>query len=230
MGDIDAYAAKELGYPSTKALHDALMGLQVDSVAMSIHQIKKGKAVVIADQTGIGKGRQAASIIRWAARQGFTPVFVSVKPSLFTDMYGDLADIGTHDVQPFIMNGDAWVAGEDGTKLFANKPAGHKNTIQRIADTGQLPEGRNAVFMTYSQINVDNVQRKALMALASNAVFVLDESHNAAGASATGDFVIGALDAAKGVTYLSATYAKRPDNMPLYFKTDIGQAAADNEG
>ena len=94
-----------------------------------------------------------------------TPVFVSVKPSLFTDMYGDLADIGTHDVQPFIMNSDAWVAGEDGSKLFANKPAGHKNTIQRIADTGQLPEGRNAVFMTYSQINVDNVQRKALMAL-----------------------------------------------------------------
>ncbi|MCM2342805.1 strawberry notch C-terminal domain-containing protein, partial [Rhodoferax sp.] len=230
VGDIDEFARSELGYATVADLHHALMGLQVDSVAMSIHQIKKGKAVVIADQTGIGKGRQAASIIRWAARQGFTPVFVSVKPSLFTDMYGDLADIGTHDVQPFIMNGDAWVAGEDGTKLFANKPAGHKNTIQRIADTGQLPEGRNAVFMTYSQINVDNVQRKALMALASNAVFVLDESHNAAGASATGDFVIGALDAAKGVTYLSATYAKRPDNMPLYFKTDIGDAAADADG
>lgn len=230
VGDIDEFARKELGYATVADLHDALMGLQVDSVAMSIHQIKQGKAVVIADQTGIGKGRQAASIIRWAALNGYTPVFVSVKPSLFTDMYGDLADIGTNDVAPFIMNSDAWISGDGNAKLFANKPGLHKRAIQGIADTGRLPEGRNALFMTYSQINVANVQRQALMALASNAVFVLDESHNAAGASATGEFVISALDAAKGVTYLSATYAKRPDNMPLYFKTDIGDAAADTDG
>lgn len=230
VGDIDEFARKELGYDTVADLHNALMGLQVDSVATSIYQIKQGKAVVIADQTGIGKGRQAASIIRWAARQGMTPVFVSVKPSLFTDMYGDLADIGTNDVTPFIMNSDAWVAGDGGTKLFANKPSGHKNTIQGIANSGQLPDGSNAMFMTYSQINQANVQRQALMALAPNAVFVLDESHNAAGASSTGEFVIGALEAAKGVVYLSATYAKRPDNMPLYFKTDIGNAAADAEG
>ena len=110
VGDIDEFARSELGYATVADLHNALMGLQVDSVATAIYQIKQNKAVVIADQTGIGKGRQAASIIRWAARNGMTPVFVSVKPSLFTDMYGDLADIGTHDVQPFIMNGDAWVS------------------------------------------------------------------------------------------------------------------------
>lgn len=180
--------------------------------------------------TGIGKGRQAASIIRWAAKQGMIPVFVSVKPSLFTDMYGDLADIGTNDINPFILNGNAWVAGEDGTKLFANKPATHKAALREIMDSGELPGDSNALFMTYSQINVENMQRGVLRALAPNAVFVLDESHNAAGASATGQFVIETLGIAKGVTYLSATYAKRPDNMPLYFKTDIGDAAADAEG
>ena len=105
VGDIDQFAANEWGYPNIKALHNALMGLQVDSVASAIYQIKQGKGVVIADQTGIGKGRQAAAVIRWAAKNGHTPVFVTVKPSLFTDMYGDLADIGTSDVQPFIMNG-----------------------------------------------------------------------------------------------------------------------------
>ena len=182
VGDIDEFARKELGYDTVADLHNALMGLQVDSVAMSIYQIKQGKAVVIADQTGIGKGRQAASIIRWAARQGMTPVFVSVKPSLFTDMYNDLADIGTSDVTPFIMNGDAWVAGDGGAKLFANKPGAHKRAIEEVANSEQLPAGRNALFMTYSQINTDNVQRRALMALAPNSVFVLDESHNAAGA------------------------------------------------
>ena len=75
VGDIDEFAASELGYDTVADLHEALMGLQVDSVAMAIHQMKKGKAVVIADQTGIGKGRQAAAIIRWAERHGMTPVF-----------------------------------------------------------------------------------------------------------------------------------------------------------
>lgn len=230
VGDIDEFARKELGYESTEALHKALMGLQVDSVATAIYQIKQGKAAVIADQTGIGKGRQAASIIRWAARNGMTPVFVSVKPSLFTDMYGDLADIGTHDVAPFILNSTEWVSGADGEKLFTNKPSTHRSAIQSIVDDAALPQGRNALFMTYSQINTANLQRQALMALAPNAVFVLDESHNAAGDSGTGDFMISVLKEARGVTYLSATYAKRPDNMPLYFKTDIGDAAADSEG
>lgn len=230
VGDIDEFARKELGYKTVDELHGALMGLQVDSVATTIWQIKRGKAVVIADQTGIGKGRQAASIIRWAAKQGMTPVFISVKPSLFTDMYGDLADIGTSDINPFILNGNAWIAGEDGTKLFANKPATHKAALREIMDSGELPGDSNALFMTYSQINVENMQRGVLRALAPNAVFVLDESHNAAGASATGQFMIETLGLAKGVSYLSATYAKRPDNMPLYFKTDIGDAAADAEG
>ncbi|MFM9424327.1 hypothetical protein RCH10_000755 [Variovorax sp. GrIS 2.14] len=230
VGDIDDYAARELGYKSTDELHQAFMGLQVDSVASAIYQMDKGKAVIIADQTGIGKGRQAAGIIRWALKKGYTPVFVSVKPSLFTDMHGDLADIGSHDIAPFILNSDASIAGASGEKLFANKPTGHKKRLELIRDGHGLPNGANAVFMTYSQINVENTQRGALTAIAPNAVFILDESHNAGGESNTGNFMRGLLDLAKGVTYLSATYAKRPDNMPLYFKTDMGQAASDDNG
>lgn len=230
VGDIDEFARDQLGYETVDALHDALMGLQVDSVATAIYQIQRGKAVVIADQTGIGKGRQAAAMIRWAIKSGYTPVFVSVKPALFTDMYGDLADIGSNNVRPFIMNSKESIAGADGAKLYANKPSAHRRNLEQIEATGELPNESNAVFMTYSQINSANIQRRALMTLAPNAIFILDESHNAAGESATGKFVIGALELAKGVTYLSATYAKRPDNMPLYFKTDIGAAAADTEG
>jgi hypothetical protein len=37
-------------------------------------------------------------------------------------------------------------------------------------------------------------------------------------------FITEILHHAKGVLYSSATYAKRPDNLPLYFKTDIGTA------
>ena len=227
VGDIDKFTAKELGYDSVSDLHDAFMGLQVDSVAAAIHEIQQGKAIVIADQTGIGKGRQAAGIIRWAAKQGHIPVFITKAPSLFTDMYGDLADIGTDDVKPFIMNSDEWITRPDGSRAFTNKP-GHRKVLEQIRNTGELPDGRNAVFLTYSQVNVPNTQQQVLSSLARKAVFVLDESHNAGGDSNTGDFLRGLLADAKGVTYLSATYAKRPDNMPLYFKTDMGEAIGDS--
>ncbi len=229
VGDIDHYLKAELGYESVEDLHRALMGLQVDSVASAIEQIKQDKGTIIADQTGIGKGRQAAAIIRWAERAGFIPVFVTVKPSLFSDMHGDLTDIGSTNIAPLIVNSTAWVTAPNGDKLFANKPSTHTATLKAMAAGGGMPAGRNAVFMTYSQINVENTQRAAIEAIADRAVFVLDEAHNAAGESATGDYIKNLLSLAKGTVYLSATYAKRPDNMPLYFKTDIGAAAADDD-
>ncbi len=228
VGDIDQFTAKELGYRSVDELHQALMGLQVDSVATSIRNLKNGNGTIIADQTGIGKGRQAAAIIRWAAKNNRIPVFVTVKPALFTDMYNDLADIGSHDIAPFILNVDESISGASGNKLFANKKATHKRALTDIANSGTLPDGSNAVFMTYSQINTANIQRSAIATIAPRAIFVLDESHNAGGESATGEYIKGLLDNAPGVVYLSATYAKRPDNMPLYFRTDIGKAIADD--
>ncbi|HNC02973.1 MAG TPA: strawberry notch C-terminal domain-containing protein, partial [Agitococcus sp.] len=229
VGDIDKYAAKELGYRNVEQLHDALMGLQVDSVASAIYQIKeKNKGIIIADQTGIGKGRQAAAIIRWAILNGHTPVFVTVKPQLFTDMYGDLSDIGSNDVKPFIVNTGESISGKDGQKLHKTKPdAKHRKEIEDIASDGVLPDEYNAVFITYSQINKANNQQRLLSSLSGNAIFILDESHNAGGASATGLFVQDLLKEAKGVVYLSATFAKRPDNMPLYFKTDMGMAVGE---
>src|SRR5690606_3287835 len=217
--------ARELGYKSEDEMHKALMGLQVDSVASAIYQNKvRKKGIIIADQTGIGKGRQAAAMIRWAIKQGMTPVFVTVKPSLFTDMMRDLTDIGSKDVKPFLLNKDEWIAGADGKRLFANVKSKHKGVLEKIVSDGELPSGRNAMFMTYSQINVENLQRRVLTALAEKAFFVLDESHNAGGDSQTGAFVREVLQGAAGVVYLSATYAKRPDNMPVYFRTDIGDA------
>ena len=175
VGDIDEYVMRELGYPSKKSLHDALMGLQVDSVAAAIFQISSGKGIIISDMTGVGKGRQAAAIIRWATRKGHTPVFVTVKPSLFTDMFNDLADIGTNDVAPLLLNADEWIANAAGEKLFTNKKSAHRKVIADIAATGELPQGRNALFLTYSQINTENAQREAIGAIAEKSVIVLDE-------------------------------------------------------
>ena len=104
VGPIDDYVMKELGYDSVEQMHKGLMGLQVDAVASAIFNIKRRSGIVIADQTGVGKGRQAAAVIRYARRNGLVPVFITVKPNLFTDMNDDLQDIGEEEIRPFIFN------------------------------------------------------------------------------------------------------------------------------
>lgn len=232
-GPIDEFVAKELGYPSVEAMYgdpagSVLGGMQIDAVAMAIHQIKTGGALIIGDQTGVGKGRQAASIIRWANKVGKTPVFMTAKPDLYTDMFEDLEDIGSDDIQPLISNVDKAITDRrrSGKALFANPSAAkHNKVLDTIIATGELPEGRNAFFTTYDQINVEGRRRDVLRALAPDAVFILDESHKAAGDSSTGEFVRSLLELSRQAVYLSATYAKRPDNMPLYFLTDMSKAA-----
>ena len=62
-GNIDEFVTNELGYDSVDAMHKALAAEQVDSVAMAIYNMKKGEALIIGDQTGVGKGRQMAALI-----------------------------------------------------------------------------------------------------------------------------------------------------------------------
>lgn len=232
-GGVDQYVADRLGYPSTEALHQAFMGLQADAVALGVDAVEKGRAIIIGDQTGVGKGRQAAGMIRYALQKGMIPIFVTQKPNLFTDMYDDLADIGVKDFTPLIMNDEnGFVTKTDKatdkvTRLFNHSASKRAALLDQVRSTGKLPDGFNALFLTYSQISSDNNGSKAsvLSSVMENAMLIMDESHTAAGQdSKLGQFFKGAVQSAKGVTYLSATYAKRPDNMGLYIRTDLGLA------
>jgi hypothetical protein len=233
IGDLDQFVADELGYSSIADMQEAFMGLQVDTIAAAIHGIRtRGTGIIIADQTGIGKGRQAAAIIRWAELHGHIPIFQTAKAALFTDMFGDLHDIGSgNSIRPWLMNADATITHPvTGVKVFGNDSKGMSDVFQRILETGKLPAENNAVFTTYSQIQRPNKQQLVLQRLAPSAVFVLDEAHKAGGDSNTGVFMRGLLDGSRGAVYLSATYAKRPDNLPLYAgKTDIGIAIPDKD-
>lgn len=228
VGGIDAYVTKELGYSSVEELQSAFMGVQTDAIASAIFLAKRGKGVVIADQTGIGKGRMAAAMIRWAKIQGKMPVFVSVKPALFTTMHEDLNDIGTNDVTPFVMNEGEKVYARDGkTVVFESRPKDRRALLAAESIEDLQKAGKNAIFMTYSQVNIKNKQQDLLKRIAADSFFILDESHNAAGDSATGSFFQGILPESFGTTYLSATWAKRSDNLPVYMKTDVGSLGMD---
>ena len=84
-GQIDEFVAKELNW-TVKEMWTYLAAEQVDAVAMAIHNHKNGSAFILGDQTGIGKGRVVASMIRYAIINGYVPVFMTQKPTLFDDM------------------------------------------------------------------------------------------------------------------------------------------------
>ncbi len=102
IGDVDQFLVDKLGYSSKDELYDCLAAEQIDGVALAINQMDNGNAFIIGDMTGVGKGRQAAALVRYAVHQGRKPIFFTQAPNLFSDLYRDLVDIGSSDLRPFI--------------------------------------------------------------------------------------------------------------------------------
>lgn len=127
-GNLDEFVAKELGY-KLQELKQYFSAEQVDALALNIARHKEGKAFVLGDQTGVGKGRVAAATMVYAKRQGLVPVFMTQSPDLFADMYRDLQDIGQHsEGEPFYALATNTLTGKDKIEL----PDG--TTITQTAD------------------------------------------------------------------------------------------------
>lgn len=247
LGDADQFLVDELGYNDKDDLYSHLAAEQVDSVALALQQAKKGNAFIIGDMTGIGKGRQAASLIRYAKKQGQVPVYFTKTAGLLSDVYRDLVDIGSPDLRPFVFGSakEAAITDSDGNVVFS-LPS--KSEVKRVLDyiekNGKLPDEYDYVLTTYSQVSNgvyefdENGARKekklakgktfgaaalsgqrrrdAIEKLMDNAYLILDESHTAGGNSGQGNYFQHIIQKAKNVTFFSATFAKRPDNMPIY--------------
>lgn len=216
------FVRNRLGYATAEDLCEALSAEQVDAVALAIYNIEfKGQGMIIADQTGIGKGRVAASMIRYGVAMGVKPIFITEKANLFSDLYRDLAAIGSGHLRPLIVNSrsaSSHVKDQEGGIVWK---APVKDEQEEIFATSTIPAPYRFAMATYSQFNNDKSEggrlKRAFLAEASKGgILILDESHNASGASKTGMFFAGILKAAAGAVFLSATFAKRPDNMPLY--------------
>ncbi|UWG70547.1 MAG: serine/threonine/tyrosine kinase [Bacteriophage sp.] len=254
-GSIDEFVKTELGYDTIAETYQALAAEQMDSVAMAIYQMKQEQALIIGDQTGVGKGRQMAALIRWAVQRGEKPVFITQKADLFSDIYRDLVDVGSGNLVPFIFNSDGAMVDSKGNTV--HKPLSSAE-MAKVFASGALPEEYDFAVLTYSQVNtgdavsqqeMEEAAKKSgartkksknvkngkatpkatfLRAIAKDNYLFLDESHTAAGSSNTGAYLQSILRGAKAATFASATFAKRPDTMPLYaIRTAMSQAKVD---
>lgn len=288
---IDDYVADKLGYThincsieqntnGKKCLCDAFSAEQVDAIAVAIYNIEqKGQGCIIGDQTGIGKGRIAAGMIRYAVKRGLKPIFLTEKPNLFSDLFRDVINIGSDDaipmerlkgyreverkavkieatdedsdeldeqdepevvtmrvpqyetnknyeseiigknrLKPFIVNGRGTktdIKDEQGNIIYKGN---NSTELKNIIASNSIPTDCDFVLGTYSQFRGanDSVKMQYLLNIAQGNVVIMDESHNASGSSNVGNFLKKCLEKTKGVVFLSATFAKRPDNMPIY--------------
>lgn len=232
VGSIDEYVAEKLAYGTPDELYRHLTAEQIDAVALAISNIEKGSGFIIGDQTGVGKGRVVASLIRYARLSRQTPIFITKKPDLYADMMRDLADVDLGNFKPFMTNENLRIPLPNGGQLRTGA-ATHQAEMRSLLQSGNLGS-YDGIFTTYYQLQSvggeEPERRDFLRRFAENAILLLDESHMAGGSinnlstskvSNRADFTRELIERSQGVLYSSATYAKNPQVMTLYSKTNM---------
>lgn len=192
---------------------------QVDAVAMGIDAMERGRDFILADQTGLGKGRVLAALALAAAVAGKDVVFITEKANLFSDFWRDVIDTGAAPKlgKPFLLNANSRILDvTSGEVLFE---AERTETIRRHIRGGKMPDGHRLMMTTYSQFNrAGSVKGAFLTAVAKDAFVISDEAHNASGDSNTAQTLDAALAGAWGTIRSSATFARRATALLSYKK------------
>lgn len=201
---------------------------QIDSIGLAIWRNEtKLKGFLVGDQTGKGKGRIIAGLLRYSALQGKRSVFVTKDADLFQDMYRDIQDIGSsHLFEPYLVNDKAIIHDNDGNIVAKGSNANNKVYI----DADEAPDN-NLIMTSYSQLNlrpkpqiIGNTKfyppnkPEWHYALAEDSMLILDESHLAAGQSNTNKIVDEMLERNASTVYSSATFSRHAKSMAIYRK------------
>ncbi|MDD2766046.1 MAG: hypothetical protein PHE83_18950, partial [Opitutaceae bacterium] len=234
---VDEYVSEKLGLTVEQMLggeEPMFSASQVDRLALAISANENGRSFIDASGTGMGKGRVAAALIRYAKRRGLLPIFVTWDPPLYKDMLErDLPAVGMPESELGLVvptNNALNLMRDDGTPYRVPNPSGMLEAIADSIAAGN-PEhfvtvrGKKqrvgAIFTTHSQISPvqgDNPARvEALQRMAPGTMLIVDESHGSAGADSGRGQNMQGLVANSGTTdFASATFAKRPEMLALY--------------
>lgn len=234
-GDIDAMVSEELQM-STEAMSMAFSPEQVDAIALAIDCQRRGRGFLLADQTGIGKGRVLAALMYRSILSGKKTIFFTEREINITDIWRDFRSIGVDEaVRPFIMNSGARVVDSLTGEILLRGPK--RAEIDAAVASGTWPEGDfNLLITTYSQVNrpPPDLERRrrgraanrtspkvvwlhSMMEQIGRDIDVfLDESHNPAGNSNIARNVANILAHSHWGVFSSATFAKNTSNLSFY--------------
>ncbi len=231
QGGIDAAVAGMLGLPVSE-LGTILTAEQVDAVAMRQSARLRDRAFLLADQTGVGKGRSLAAMVYQRLREGGRVVYLTENAEInIRDVWRDLGAVGALDtVRPAILAArhvelmTVTTTGVPPGKTarpsrYVTLPAATRRTI---LESGNWPAGCNLVITNYSQFNRGPDSPAggwAGTALDDNTLLVLDESHNAINPGANTGKAVRAMIESVGpgnVVFATATPMRNPAGADLY--------------
>ena len=94
-GGVAKFVMDRLQYKSIESFCNAFSKEQIDAIATAIYNFEnRDFGIILADQTGIGKGRVIAGLIRYSlVYLKMKPTFFTVDSTLYSDIYRDLIDI-----------------------------------------------------------------------------------------------------------------------------------------
>lgn len=221
-GSVDELVSHELGM-GMGTLAARFSPEQIDGVSIMLSRLMIGRSSILADDTGIGKGRQLAALAVWANKRGEDVYFVTDRANLFSDLARDLNDIGEWGrFSALVFNADGEITvdngpGEPPRVLAKGEPPA---SMRRFIEDGLTLRdgGRNICFLTYSQINGEESEKaRWLKNNVGSGLVIFDEAHIAAGSDSNiARHVSEIAAAARHVQFASATWAKTPDNLHIY--------------
>jgi len=221
-GGVDEMVARELGM-GINTLAARFSPEQIDGIAIMLSRLLIGRSSILADDTGIGKGRQLAALAVWANKRGEDVYFVTDRANLFSDMARDLNDIGEWGrFAPLVFNADGEITIDVGPgeppRVLAKGES--PQAMRRLLEEGKSLRdiGRNICFLTYSQISAEESEKaRWLKNNVGSGLVIFDEAHIAAGSDSNiARHVAEIAAAARHVQFASATWAKTPDNLHIY--------------
>ncbi|MEM8605075.1 MAG: strawberry notch family protein, partial [Cyanobacteria bacterium P01_H01_bin.121] len=244
VGDVDQYVTEKLCYDSVEELRRRLFAEQIDAIALCIWNLERnGSATIIGDMTGIGKGATNAGLIRYAVlNRNWMVVYVTNEDSLLYDHVKDLEISGNPGLRHFATNTNLRVTLPNGTKLSTRGNAQQQAEMERMA-YGDGFDDYDIVFTTYSQLQTvkgqEPYRREFFRRIAPECLILWDESHEGGGKTAQGwrhrqfpnraGFCRELCQLAQATVYSSATYAKDPEAISLYNRTDLGRVITDSD-
>ncbi len=148
---IDEYVAEKLQW-GVADMEKRLSSEQVDSTALGIYAMDHDEGFVLADATGLGKGRTLAALARYAKLKGRDVVFVTDKAQLYRDFYRDLDDVGTRDLfaNPLVLNSGTIVYDEAGAEIGRSP---NRETLTTALTGETIPSEYGITLAAYSQFN-----------------------------------------------------------------------------
>ena len=218
--DVDKAMAEEFGF-SESEFKQVFAPEQVDALALAVNAEANNRGFLLADGTGVGKGRPLAALIVRAVNQGKKVIFLSEKDSNLSDIQRDIKHIGRLDsFTPMVLNSGVKLIDEETEEPFNFQT---NKALDFEKNPTSWPDNINVVYGTYSQFNrleAESPRTRWLNnAIDENVVLIADEAHNAAnGSSNTSVNLTNAIDNAGSVFYSSATFAATSRMISFYDK------------